>query len=224
MPPAASEGVASVMLRVCSPATVACTCCHAQQSILVHVYRTRRRQQKKLGMWQTGAAEGTRHELLGVAHHRLEQALQGQLQVVVQVVLEVDGQVVLQRKNGVLRLLVDLHALRALRVRAPAELQTCQPECLGGHAPHRARLDDDVGDAVADGGRGGGIALAHLLGQLHVRLLRLVCRVVLGQRLRMQTPLCSLPAGLPTTTAGHCMSGTPRQRGACAERGGCLPW
>ena len=59
----------------------------------------------------------TAHELLGVVHHGREEALQGQLQVVVQVVLEVDGQVVLQRPDRVLRLLVDLHALGALEPR-----------------------------------------------------------------------------------------------------------
>ena len=62
----------------------------------------------------------TAHELLGVVHHGREEALQGQLQVVVQVVLEVDGQVVFQRVDRVLRLVIRLHPLGRLRVKIGA--------------------------------------------------------------------------------------------------------
>ena len=56
----------------------------------------------------------TCHELLGVVHDGAEEAREGELQVVVQVVLEVDGQVVLQRVDGVLRLVIRLHSLGSL--------------------------------------------------------------------------------------------------------------
>ena len=46
----------------------------------------------------------TREQLLWVFEHRLKDAHEGLRQVVVQVVLAVDGQVVLQRVDGVLRL------------------------------------------------------------------------------------------------------------------------
>lgn len=57
----------------------------------------------------------TCHELLGVVHDRAEQAREGQLQVVIQVVLEVNGQVVLQGIDGVLCLVIRLHSLGSLQ-------------------------------------------------------------------------------------------------------------
>ena len=56
-----------------------------------------------------------------------------------------------------------------------------------GHAAH---LEVHVGDAVADGGRGGGVALAHLLRQLHVPHLHRVPSVILRQALRSLLTLC----------------------------------
>ena len=56
----------------------------------------------------------TCHELLGVVHDGAEEACEGELQVVVQIVLEVNGQVVLQRIDGVLRLVIRLHSLGSL--------------------------------------------------------------------------------------------------------------
>lgn len=58
----------------------------------------------------------TAHELLGILHDGPKEALQGQLQVVLQVVLEVDGQIVLQCIDGVLRLVICLHPLGSLSV------------------------------------------------------------------------------------------------------------
>ena len=49
---------------------------------------------------------------------------------------------------------------------------------------HTAHLEVHVGDAVADGGRGGRVALAHLLRQLHMAHLHRVPRVILRQALR----------------------------------------
>jgi len=54
-------------------------------------------------------------QALGVLHDRLEDALERLLQVVLQVVLAVDRKVVLQRKDGVLRLLPRLRTLRRLQ-------------------------------------------------------------------------------------------------------------
>ncbi len=59
--------------------------------------------------------KSTCDQALGVLHDRLEDAFKRLLQVMLQVVLAVDRQVVLQRKNGVLRLLPRLRTLRRLR-------------------------------------------------------------------------------------------------------------
>ena len=65
--------------------------------------------------------------------------------MVVEVVLGVDGDVVLEHEDGVLAALVVLSATGA--------------------------LDDDVSHAVAECGCGAGVPLAHALGELDVRLL-----------------------------------------------------
>ena len=57
--------------------------------------------------------------------------------------------------------------------------------------PEGADLEVDVGDAVAEGGRRGGVALAHLLRQLHVPQLHRVPRVVLRQPLQHSIGLVS---------------------------------
>mmetsp|Transcript_136285 Transcript_136285/g.423493 ORF Transcript_136285/g.423493 Transcript_136285/m.423493 type:complete len:331 (+) Transcript_136285:462-1454(+) len=89
-------------------------------------------------------AEELRLRLLLVSHDGAEDAQQRLLQLVLDVVVRVDGEIVLQRVQGVLALLVCLHVLRA--------------------------GDDDVGHPVAAAGCRGGVALAHPLGELHVRL------------------------------------------------------
>lgn len=76
----------------------------------------------------------TAHELLGVGHHGAEEALQGQLQVVVQVVLEIDGQVVLQRVDRILCLVVRLHPLGRLQFHVASGHLGYQPlPCPAGH-------------------------------------------------------------------------------------------
>ena len=65
--------------------------------------------------------------------------------MVFHVVLVVDGQVILERVDGVLRLFVGLGPLHA--------------------------LDDHVGNPVPELWRGGCVPLPHLLSQLHVGLL-----------------------------------------------------
>jgi hypothetical protein len=77
-----------------------------------------------MGKWPTA------HELLGVFHDGLEEALEGQLQVVVQVVLEVNGQVVLQRVDGILCLVIRLYPLGCLRT----------PASQAWNLPRRQRL------------------------------------------------------------------------------------
>ena len=64
---------------------------------------------------EEGKISPTGHEFLGVVHHGPEEALQGLLQVVVQVVLKVYRQVVLQRIDRVLRLVVCFDSLGRLR-------------------------------------------------------------------------------------------------------------
>ena len=55
------------------------------------------------------------HEFFGIVHDRPKKAREGQFQVVVQIVLEVDRQVVLQRIDGVLRLVVRFDTLGSLQ-------------------------------------------------------------------------------------------------------------
>lgn len=56
----------------------------------------------------------------------------------------------------------------------------CHQAASAQHTAHSAAartlggLDDDVRHAVANGGRGGGVAQEHLFGKLHVRALHLV--------------------------------------------------
>ncbi len=59
---------------------------------------------------------------------------------------------------------------------------TCKTAMITARV-RQAHLDVDIGNAVADSGCGGRVALAHLLGQLHVALLGRVRRVRSAQRL-----------------------------------------
>mmetsp|Transcript_21472 Transcript_21472/g.47738 ORF Transcript_21472/g.47738 Transcript_21472/m.47738 type:complete len:478 (+) Transcript_21472:48-1481(+) len=106
-----------------------------------------------------GARVVTADERLRVGDDGLEDAHERVGELVGEVVLRVDGQVVVQHPHRVLALLVCGRAL--------------------------GRLDDNVGHAVAHVRRGAGVSLAHAHGQLHVRLLVRVVRVVrrLAQRL-----------------------------------------
>jgi hypothetical protein len=69
----------------------------------------------------TGRRARTAEEALGalLAEDGLEDAEEGLREVVLQVVLRVEGEVMLERPDRVLRLLVRLCALRALREGSP---------------------------------------------------------------------------------------------------------
>lgn len=95
-----------------------------------------------------GAGVLAREELAGLllAEDGLEDADEGFGELVVEVIFCVDGNVVFEHEDWVLGALVVLGAAGA--------------------------FDDNVRDAVAEGGRGAGVALLHAFGELDVGLFR----------------------------------------------------
>ena len=93
-----------------------------------------------------GARVFAREELAGflLAEDGVEDPAEGFRELVVEVVFRVDGDVVLEHEDGIFAPLVVLGAA--------------------------GTLDDDVSDAVAEGGSGAGVSLFHAVGELDVGL------------------------------------------------------
>ena len=79
-----------------------------------------------------------------------------------------------------------------------------------------ARLDDDVGNAIADGGRCGGVALHHLLSKLHMRGLGLVrlCRLREALNSNPSASAFSLSSWCPDNYLSHHICGVNAGRNA----------
>lgn len=136
----------------------------------------------------------THEQLLWVFHDGLKEPHERLRQVMVQVVLAVDGQVVSQRVYWVLRLLIRFRPLGC--------------------------LDNDVRHAVPHSRSSGRIPLLHLLGQLHMSRLVLVLIGVLGQALQGRAATNGKVLCQPgeTAVASAARSGQDSQKLAAFQR------